>query len=679
MAYQKTDMANKKLSAIINIGGAISSTLGSAFDAVRKKTDNVGDAVRKLTERERELNRELARVGRNGQNGSELRVQYAREELLLIGKQLTALRQREAQEKRITDNQKNRDKLQGKIGGAFAATAVVAAPSIFSLKHSAEFNYQMQMIGNTASMTKAEIGDLGKQIMTISKQTGKSSQDVQAAMGYLIAAGLDASKSADYLKAIGKTATASGAEIEDVSKSAFTLSDTLKIAIGPDRVKNAQDMQRALEMLVIAGNSGHFEFKDMAGELPNLAAGMQALKMTGSEAVATLGAALQIARKTAGTPGEAATNMENFIAKVLSPETLKKAQKSFGVDLYKIITTAQKNGKNPFEAAIEAINKMTKGGDQKLLGDLFADMQVQSFVRPMLQHLGEYKAIKSKIFNETGVVERQFNDAMDTSKKKMDDASNAAGRLSIAIGTSLEPAIGKLLDRVTPFLDSLSAFTEKNQGVVGSAILLVGGLFGLNLATLATTLTLNVFKGSLLQLKGGMLRAGAALMTVSRGVLFLGRALLLNPIGLAITAIGTAAFLIYKYWEPIKGFFLDLWSGVKSAFSSAYEWIVGKLAYVLDLAVHAKNTVTGMFSSENTKAKIYGSTSARGGAAPLPTLPTVSGRGGAVITDNSQVTINVQQQQGQDSKALVLEIERKLRERQGVRNRSVMFDGVVAQ
>jgi hypothetical protein len=38
-------------------------------------------------------------------------------------------------------------------------------------------------------------------------------------------------------------------------------------------------------------------------------------------------------------------------------------------------------------------------------------------------------------------------------------------------------------------------------------------------------------------------------------VLWLGRALLMNPIGLLITGIAVSAYLIYRYWEPIKGFF----------------------------------------------------------------------------------------------------------------------------
>lgn len=53
-------------------------------------------------------------------------------------------------------------------------------------------------------------------------------------------------------------------------------------------------------------------------------------------------------------------NMKNFMAKILSPTTLKADK--MGVDLYGAIAKAQKNGGNPFEAAMEeGVIKATKG------------------------------------------------------------------------------------------------------------------------------------------------------------------------------------------------------------------------------------------------------------------------------------------------------------------------------
>ncbi|MBO1857970.1 phage tail tape measure protein [Burkholderia cenocepacia] len=64
---------------------------------------------------------------------------------------------------------------------------------------------------------------------------------------------------------------------------------------------------------------------------------------------------------------------------------------------------------------------------------------------------------------------------------------------------------------------------------------------------------------------GGQLFNG--LMLAGRAVLWLGRALMLNPIGIAITAIAVGAYLIYRYWTPIKQFFGGIWNSIRTAFA----------------------------------------------------------------------------------------------------------------
>lgn len=73
-------------------------------------------------------------------------------------------------------------------------------------------------------------------------------------------------------------------------------------------------------------------------------------------------------------------------------------------------------------------------------------------------------------------------------------------------------------------------------------------------------------------LGGGLLRG---LMAAGRAVLFIGRALLMNPIGLLITGIAVAAYLIYHYWEPIKGFFTRLWTGIENIGTQIWSSITG--------------------------------------------------------------------------------------------------------
>lgn len=79
----------------------------------------------------------------------------------------------------------------------------------------------------------------------------------------------------------------------------------------------------------------------------------------------------------------------------------------------------------------------------------------------------------------------------------------------------------------------------------------------------------------------GTLLRGPLLMGLrmaGQAVLFLGRALLLNPIGLAVTAIAGAAYLIYRNWDKIVPWFRNLWSRVVAVFRSALAWHMGMSA-----------------------------------------------------------------------------------------------------
>src|SRR5699024_3439260 len=58
-----------------------------------------------------------------------------------------------------------------------------------------------------------------------------------------------------------------------------------------------------------------------------------------------------------------------------------------------------------------------------------------------------------------------------------------------------------------------------------------------------------------------------------------------NPIGITIMAIAGAAFLIYKYWEPIKAFFTGLWDKIKQAFAAARDAINNVITHWRPLAL----------------------------------------------------------------------------------------------
>lgn len=106
---------NKKLSATITIGGALSGTLQASFGTVKTKLNDIGRTVSDLTKRQKLLGRTIQEFGRAGKNVDGLRNSYAR---------LTDQIERATRaQKRLAAAQKFKDKAD-QIGGALRGAAM---------------------------------------------------------------------------------------------------------------------------------------------------------------------------------------------------------------------------------------------------------------------------------------------------------------------------------------------------------------------------------------------------------------------------------------------------------------------------------------------------------------------------------------------------------------------------
>lgn len=332
--------------------------------------------------------------------------------------------------------------VRGYIGAAAVAAAGFFAVS--ASKDAARFEKKLQDIGNTANLTGKELAGTRKMIFQTSKVTGQSAQEVRKGVSFLTSAGLAMNKTRAAIVTIGRAATAESANIEDLSKASFTLMDSMNIQ--PEKLADS------IDILTSAGKQGNVELKDMAQYLPMLAGGFKALKMTGRNSVASMGAALQISRKMTGDAASAANNMANFLNKMLSPTTLKKAKKEFGLDLAKIVNDAQKAGANPMEAAIKALKKAT-GGDMQKITSVFQDTQARNFLLAMIQNWGDYIRIKKKALSAKGVVDTDFGRMQKTNQQRMKNLANAWGRFKIKAGKVINELAGAIAEKLNPLLD----------------------------------------------------------------------------------------------------------------------------------------------------------------------------------------------------------------------------------
>ena len=164
----------------------------------------------------------------------------------------------------------------------------------------------------------------------------------------------------------------------------------------------------------------------------------------------------------------------------------------------------------------------------------------------------------------------------------------------LTFGTTILPVYTKAVEMATGAMQGFNGWMERNPtlakmlgvgllGVAASLVVIGGALvvfsplilgiaslrFGLSSLILSGRMSMTVFKA--LPTVFGI--AKAAFLGLGQAFMFVARLFLMNPIGLTITAIAVAAFLLYKYWEPVKGFFIGVWNTIKTAFNGGIKGV----------------------------------------------------------------------------------------------------------
>ncbi|EJM9857378.1 phage tail tape measure protein [Salmonella enterica] len=434
-----------------------------------------------------------------------------------------------------------------------------------------------------------------------------------------------------YMPDIAKAATASRDSAQSWAQAALATRDKLNIA--PDDFRFAQNM------LYSVAKSGGGSVAEQTQWI-NAFAGKTGAQ--GKEGIAELTATMQIAMQNAPDAGAAAANFDHFLKSAFSKETDSWFARQ-GVDLQGSLLEHQQNGIGVTEAMAHIVQmQLEKMNPQILdtfrqtmkiedlsargdalqamtekfnLGAMFGDAQTQDFLAPMLANMDEYRQLKASAMQAAGqhFIDDDFAAKMTSPKEQTKALQLSLNDLWLTVGLELMPAIGELAKSITPLVRQFSAWLRENPALVQGVAKVVGviWLFNgvLNILRLGANLIASPFIRLIdifLKVKAGLALGGGSralsvlksfgngaksltmllgnglikgLRLVGQTFIWLGRALLMNPVGLTITAIAGAAYLLYRYWEPISGFFAGVWERIKTAFDGG---IAGVTRLILD-------------------------------------------------------------------------------------------------
>jgi TP901 family phage tail tape measure protein len=479
--------------------------------------------------------------------------------------------------------------LQGAGTQNMLAGAGMLTPFIAAGAEAMRFSSGMVDIQQKAELTNQETAQMARNILNMANAAHQLPEDMRAAVDVLAGFGLDPRQAVAMVGPIGRLGTAFKVELADGAAAAYANLNNLKVPIA--------DTTRALDIMAAGGKAGAFEIKDMARYFPGMTAQMQALGQSGLGAVSDLTAALQIARRGAGTSEEAATNVQNLLAKINSPAVIRAFQKNFGVDLPAALRQAYAKGKTPMEALAEITRRAT-GGDLSKLGFVIEDQQAQSALRTLILNMDDYRKMREQIARGGGTVDAAFR------QRELQDASVAwAGfkgqlqALAITLGTTLLPVATRFFGYLNTGIGAVNRWAQANPRAAQSLISLAAGLavarvgfgalqfaFGSILGPAATAWgwfmkfkEIGGIAGVLAKIAPifGAIRTAALFM--AQGVMRAGLMMLANPmvaaIVLIVVAVGAAAYLIWKHWDKIKIAF----ARGREMLGQVWQWVKDKI------------------------------------------------------------------------------------------------------
>ena len=678
--------------------------LESQMRAVRRQIDNTSGNITGLIDQERRLQQQIDRTNRE---------MAERRRLNAIEGDRRGMRAR-------GDAMMNSGREQ------MAQGVTLAAPLILATREAALFSSGLVDIQQKAELTNAEADQLGRNIQVMARNAKRMPEEMRSGLDVLLAKGMNLEGAQAAIAPAGRLATAYKVEIPDAARAAYAAINNLKVP--------ASETARIFDIMAQAGNEGAFEVRNMARHFPSLTAQLQALGEDGTDAVADLSAALQVAMHTAGSEDEAGNNIKNLLAKINAPATVRAFEKNFGVNLPRAMQRLTEAGYSSLEA-ITMVTEQATGGDMSRLGYAFEDMQARQGIMALMQNLEEYRRIRESAMNSGGTVDRAFGQRAARDATVNWTAFKASmSTLAITLGSTLLPIATQAMDMIAGIATRVGEWAQANPEAAATMMKLVAGLAVLKIGLGATTFLLGGFLKPLANIIAMSRRLGlasqaftilrTAALFMARGVMRAGLMMLANPIVLAITAIvlaiAGAAYLIYSNWDKIKqtfaagvqflagmgsrmmaigrGIVTGLANGIRNAGSAVWNAlrriVMGGIDNVKSLlGINSPSRLfmqIGGFTGEGMALGIEGQRRRVGGAArslakgaaaagamslaaPAMAGPAMAGQAGG---QGGGITIHIHQQPGEDAQGLASRVADELERRQGRAARRRYEDGI---
>ena len=482
--------------------------------------------------------------------------------------------------------------------GTLASSATAVAGTIRGLADPAiKFESAMADVKKVVNFdTPEQFKEMGNDILKLTRTIPMAGEEIAA----IVAAGGQSGVARENLLGYAKDAATMGVAFDMAAGDAGEAMATMANVLG----KPITEMAQFGDVINHLSDNANSKAKDIVNVITRVGSDTRMLGLSEKQAAA-LGSTFLSMGKAPELAAQAVKGMSSAFLQ-LKAGAHEKELKKLGFTTKSFAAAMNKDAQDAISSFIEKVKKMPKDKQYPLLAKIFGK-QYADDVLLLAQNTGEYNR-QLGLLQETdengnlkyiGSMQREFENRSNTTENKLTKLKSSLAEIATKIGNAFLPVITSFVENITPVIYSITEWVATNPQLmdwvltIGGGIgAVVGGLLTLHSAFSFVTagllpfLKLGKFLGgflgnflfsaiSKLSLGFGYLIGYIAkgAMMFGKAIFMMSRALLTNPIGLLITGIAVAAYLIYDNWEKIGPWFSELWQTVSGAFSTAWNSI----------------------------------------------------------------------------------------------------------
>ena len=473
------------------------------------------------------------------------------------------------------------------VGGALLPVSVSAQGVIKSTADAAmSFETAMAQVktiaGDASVSYKGNMTDMSSAIMKLSTDTGIAAEDVAAATYSAISAGVDVSKSVEFVATANALATGG---FTSMNTSVDVLTTTMN-AYG----EKAGTAQSISDKLITTQNLGKTTVDELASSMGKVIPTASAYGIS----VDNLCSSYVAMTKGGIATAEATTYMKSMFNELAdSGSTVgtilqEKTGKSFG----------QLMGEGKSLADVIDILGSSVDGDKEKFAQLWGSSEAGTGALAILNGgTADFNNTLVEMSNSTGAASSAMDKMNDTSAHKMQVAMNNMKNAAIELGGAFAPVMSGIANVVGTVATAFSNLSAPVKTVI-AGILGVVAVASPLLITIGSVITaVTTITGVIGPLIAGIGGVTAVLnpVTLAIGAVVAAGALLIANWDKVKAAAGAVKDWVVEKWNALKEKTSEAWNNIKEKTSQAWEGIKSKVKSAADKAMeYASNAWQGM-------------------------------------------------------------------------------------